>query len=138
MPVFEKLYLLLFNAVTDALRLMQAGHAQEAAELLVRAQQACEELYRASAQRRYARKKASLAQREVSRRSRDGGIAVYLAVGQRRPLSRLRRTGGNPLVGFPPDPFPDLVKHKESSALCGARPGGAAPGPRPLFCKKAG
>ena len=45
MSVFEKLYLLLFNAVTDALRLMQSGHAQAAAELLVRAQQACEELY---------------------------------------------------------------------------------------------
>ena len=76
MSVFEKLYLLLFNTVTDALGLMQSGHAQAAAELLVRAQQACEELYRVSAQRRYARKKASLAQREVSRRSRDGGIAV--------------------------------------------------------------
>lgn len=45
MSVFEKLYLLLFNAVTDALGLMQSGHAQAAAELLVRAQQACEELY---------------------------------------------------------------------------------------------
>ena len=41
--------------------------------------------------RRYTRKKASLAQREVARRSRDGGIAVCRAVGQRRPLSRLRR-----------------------------------------------
>ena len=30
-------------------------------------------------------------QREVARRSRDGGIADYRAVGQRRPLSRLRR-----------------------------------------------
>ena len=58
MSVFEKLYLLLFNAVTDALGLMQSGHAQAAAELLVRAQQACEELYRVSAQRRYARKKS--------------------------------------------------------------------------------
>ena len=37
------------------------------------------------------RKKASLAQREAARRSRDGGFAVYRAVGQRRPLSRLRR-----------------------------------------------
>lgn len=44
MPGFKKLYLLLFNAVTDALRLMKAGRAQEAAEVLMRAQQVCEEL----------------------------------------------------------------------------------------------
>lgn len=45
MPGFKKLYLLRFNAVTDALRLMKAGRAQEAAEVLRRAQQVCEELY---------------------------------------------------------------------------------------------
>ena len=45
MSVFEKLYLLLFNAVTDALRLMQSGLTQEASELLIKAQQSSEELY---------------------------------------------------------------------------------------------
>ena len=45
MPIFEKLHLLLFNAVTDALRLMQAGLTQEASELLIKAQQSSEELY---------------------------------------------------------------------------------------------
>ena len=34
MPGFKKLYLLLFNAVTDALRLMKAGREQEAAEVV--------------------------------------------------------------------------------------------------------
>lgn len=45
MPEFKKLYLLLFNAITDALRLIEAGLTQEAAELLIKAQQSCEELY---------------------------------------------------------------------------------------------
>ena len=49
MPGFKKLYLMLFNAVTDALRLMKAGREQEAAEVLRRAQQVCEELYIESA-----------------------------------------------------------------------------------------
>ena len=97
MSVFEKLHLLLFNAVTDALRLMQSGRAQAAAELLVRAQQACEELYRVSAQRRYARKKASLAQREVSRRSRDGGIAVHRAAGLKATPQSPAANRGKPL-----------------------------------------
>ena len=44
-PGFKKLYLLLCIAVTDALRLMKAGREQEAAEVLRRAQQVCEELY---------------------------------------------------------------------------------------------
>lgn len=45
MPEFKKLYLLLFNAITDALRLMKAGLTQEASELLIKAQQSSEELY---------------------------------------------------------------------------------------------
>ena len=123
MSVFEKLYLLLFNAVTDALRLMQSGHAQAAAELLVRAQQACEELYRVSAQRRYARKKASLAQREVARRSRDGGIAVHRAAG-------LKAT---------PQSAPLTAPLAQGSLSRGKPLGRVSPlGPCPLFCKKRG
>ena len=45
MPEFKKLYLLLFNAITDALRLIEAGLTQEASELLIKAQQSSEELY---------------------------------------------------------------------------------------------
>lgn len=45
MPGFKKLYLLLFNAITDALRLIEAGLTQEASELLIKAQQSSEELY---------------------------------------------------------------------------------------------
>lgn len=44
-PEFKKLYLLLFNAITDALRLIEAGLTQEASELLIKAQQSSEELY---------------------------------------------------------------------------------------------
>ena len=42
MPIFEKLYHLLFNAVTDAVERMPEG---EARTLLIESQQECEELY---------------------------------------------------------------------------------------------
>ena len=38
MPGFKKLYLLLFNAVTDALRLMKAGREQVCEELYIEAE----------------------------------------------------------------------------------------------------
>ncbi|MBR4549985.1 MAG: hypothetical protein IKO83_08750 [Oscillospiraceae bacterium] len=43
--MFKKMYLLLFNRVTDALDALAAGNTARAGEILVRAQQACEELY---------------------------------------------------------------------------------------------
>ena len=45
MELYRKMYLHLFNAVTDALRLLGVGQTQAAAVLLERAQQDCEELY---------------------------------------------------------------------------------------------
>ena len=45
MPDYEKLYHLLFNAITDALRKIETGDAETARFLLVRAQQQAEELY---------------------------------------------------------------------------------------------
>ncbi len=51
------------------------------------------------------------------------------------PSRKLRAAGppakGGPPARVPPLPPPALLKHKET-------PRGAAPGPRPLFCKKAG
>ena len=45
MENYQGMYLRLFNAVTDALRLLEVGQTQAAALLLEGAQQACEELY---------------------------------------------------------------------------------------------
>ena len=45
MELYQKMYLHLFNAVTDALRLLGVGQTQAAAVLLERAQQDCEEMY---------------------------------------------------------------------------------------------
>ena len=42
MPDYEKLYHILFNAVTDAIELLPEG---EAKEQLIKAQQECEEVY---------------------------------------------------------------------------------------------
>ena len=45
MPDYQKLYLHLFNAVTDALRDLEKGNGDEAEQRLIRAQQECEEIY---------------------------------------------------------------------------------------------
>ena len=45
MTDYRSMYLMLFNAVTDALRYMKDGNAALAGETLVRAQQGCEEIY---------------------------------------------------------------------------------------------
>ena len=45
MDYFEKMYFLLFNAVTDALRELDQGHQEMAQSLLKHAQQDCEEIY---------------------------------------------------------------------------------------------
>lgn len=42
---YQKMYTTLFNAVTDALRLMEKGNSAGAADLLRRAQQSTEEQY---------------------------------------------------------------------------------------------
>ena len=43
--MFKKLYLHLFNRVTDALKALEAGDPQRAQALLIAAQQECEALY---------------------------------------------------------------------------------------------
>ena len=43
--MFKKLYLLLFNRVTDALEALEHGDAALARKILIRAQQDAEELY---------------------------------------------------------------------------------------------
>lgn len=43
--MFQKMYLLLFNRVTDALDALARSDGIRAREILVRAQQACEEWY---------------------------------------------------------------------------------------------
>ena len=43
--MYQKMYLTLFNAVTDALAALEAQNIGQAKDLLVTAQQACEELY---------------------------------------------------------------------------------------------
>ena len=43
--MFKKMYLYLFNRVTDALKALDAGEPDRAREILVLAQQACEEQY---------------------------------------------------------------------------------------------
>ena len=45
MPDYQKLYTLLFNAATDALRAMEQLNFGQARDLLIRAQQQAEELY---------------------------------------------------------------------------------------------
>lgn len=45
MDSYKKMYLHLFNAVTDALEAMQADNFGVAAEILKDAQLACEEIY---------------------------------------------------------------------------------------------
>ena len=45
--MYEELYHLLFNAATDALRAMEQENFGQARDLLIRAQQACEERYMA-------------------------------------------------------------------------------------------
>ena len=45
MPDYGKMYLLLFNAITDALRRLDAGDAIAARALLIDAQQQTEALY---------------------------------------------------------------------------------------------
>lgn len=45
MPEYEKMYLKLFNAVTDALAALAEKNFGTAAELLRRGQETCEELY---------------------------------------------------------------------------------------------
>ena len=48
MPNYEKLYHLLFNAITDALDKVDAGETEAARFLLIRAQQEAEEQYLAA------------------------------------------------------------------------------------------
>lgn len=43
--MYQKLYMLLFNAVTDSLEAMAAQNFGQARELLIAAQQRCEEIY---------------------------------------------------------------------------------------------
>ena len=45
MEIYKKMYFHLFNAVTDALAALEQQNFGAAAELLVQAQQACEEIY---------------------------------------------------------------------------------------------
>ncbi len=45
MPDYEKLYHLLFNAITDAVERIAQGEPESARFLLIRAQQAAEEAY---------------------------------------------------------------------------------------------
>ena len=42
---YKKLYFMLFNRVTDALNALAKGRSAEAEQILIRAQQDCEELY---------------------------------------------------------------------------------------------
>ena len=44
-PPYQKMYTTLFNAITDALRLMEKGDSAEATALLKQAQQSTEEQY---------------------------------------------------------------------------------------------
>lgn len=43
--MYKKMYLTLFNAITDALELMERGSSAGAADVLKRAQQSTEEIY---------------------------------------------------------------------------------------------
>ena len=50
MEVYQKMYYLLFNAITDALKQMDAQNYGEAKETLISAQQKAEEIYIDSAE----------------------------------------------------------------------------------------
>ena len=50
MEVYQKMYYLLFNAITDALEQMDAQNYGEAKETLISAQQKAEEIYIGSAE----------------------------------------------------------------------------------------
>lgn len=43
--MFQRMYLLLFNRITDAIEVIERGDAAEAKAVLIRAQQDAEELY---------------------------------------------------------------------------------------------
>lgn len=43
--MYKKMYLTLFNAITDALELLKKGNSAEAAALLRRAQRSTEDIY---------------------------------------------------------------------------------------------
>ena len=45
MPDYQKMYLLLFNAITDSIAALDAQNFGQTRDLLIRAQQQCEELY---------------------------------------------------------------------------------------------
>ena len=48
MPDYSKMYLVMFNAATDAVNALQEGGVSTAASILIAAQQRCEELYLAA------------------------------------------------------------------------------------------
>ena len=43
--MFKRMYLLLFNRISDALEALEHGSAEQASAILIRAQQDAEELY---------------------------------------------------------------------------------------------
>ncbi len=43
--MFKRMYLMLFNRITDAIGAMERGDAEQAMTILIRAQQDAEELY---------------------------------------------------------------------------------------------
>ena len=45
MPNYQKIYITLFNAMTDAIESLRRGCCQAAVDTLIREQQAAEELY---------------------------------------------------------------------------------------------
>jgi hypothetical protein len=45
MSVYQEMYHLIFNSVTDAIELLQKNDAEAARKLLIHAQQECEELF---------------------------------------------------------------------------------------------
>ena len=53
--MFKTMYLRLFNRVTDAIRALEAGDAALARQILIAAQQECEELYLQGGERRVKR-----------------------------------------------------------------------------------
>ena len=45
MQLYKKMYLHLFNAITDTIELLQQGKLDEAKQMLIQAQQETEEIY---------------------------------------------------------------------------------------------
>ncbi len=45
MPDYAKMYRILFNAMTDALRELEAGRPEQARQIIIEAQRLTEELY---------------------------------------------------------------------------------------------